>query len=71
MIKKQATKRPNWAGDSKIARESGLVHICPRCGKHYVGEGALSRRDNETMICSDCGTQEALADWANRDKRFK
>lgn len=26
------------------------------------GMGALSRKDNETVICSDCGTKEALAE---------
>lgn len=25
--------------------------------------GALSRRDNETEICSACGNLEALEDW--------
>lgn len=25
--------------------------------------GALSRRDNETEICSDCGTREAMEDY--------
>lgn len=33
---------------------------CPRCGKTYNGVPALSRKDNETMICPDCGTREAL-----------
>ena len=35
---------------------------CPRCKRTYRGEGALSRRDNETEICSDCGTAEALSE---------
>jgi len=34
--------------------------ICPRCGQEYHGYPALSRTDNETMICPDCGTREAL-----------
>jgi len=34
--------------------------ICPRCGKLYRGVPALSRQDNETFICPDCGTREAL-----------
>lgn len=33
---------------------------CPRCGKAYHGHPALSRVDNETLICPDCGTREAL-----------
>lgn len=34
--------------------------ICPICGQRYIGRPALSRRDNETPICPDCGTREAL-----------
>ena len=34
--------------------------VCPRCGKSYAGRPALSRKDNETLICPDCGTREAL-----------
>ena len=34
--------------------------VCPKCGKHYHGVPALSREDNETLICPDCGTREAL-----------
>lgn len=34
--------------------------ICPKCSKHYHGTLALSREDNETPICPDCGTREAL-----------
>lgn len=44
--------------------------ICPRCEINYIpcnefaGEypGAISRADNKTEICSDCGTFEALYD---------
>lgn len=37
---------------------------CPRCGSSYPeGEEALSRRDNSTSICSDCGVLEAFADF--------
>ena len=34
--------------------------VCPRCGKAYYERPALSRVDNETLICPDCGTREAL-----------
>ncbi|EKC58133.1 hypothetical protein OBE_10164, partial [human gut metagenome] len=33
--------------------------VCPRCGKAYHEPPALSRLDNETLICPDCGTREA------------
>lgn len=36
------------------------LKICPRCHKTYHGVPALSRVDNETYICPDCGTREAL-----------
>jgi DNA-directed RNA polymerase subunit RPC12/RpoP len=36
------------------------IRICPRCGKSYQEAPALSRADNETYICPDCGTREAL-----------
>ena len=35
-------------------------HTCPRCGRTYTERPALSRSDNETLICPDCGTREAL-----------
>lgn len=36
-------------------------HICPKCGKTFTEAPALSREDNLTLICPDCGTREALA----------
>lgn len=36
------------------------ITICTRCGKAYHGVPSLSRADNETLICPDCGTREAL-----------
>lgn len=36
---------------------------CPMCGQIYSGYPALSRRDNKTEICSDCGMTEALNDY--------
>ncbi len=34
--------------------------VCPLCGRTYHGAPALSREDNETLICPDCGTRQAL-----------
>lgn len=34
--------------------------VCPLCGKTYHGVPALSRTDNKTLICPDCGTRQAL-----------
>lgn len=35
-------------------------HQCQRCGQIYHAQPALSRSDNHTYICPDCGTREAL-----------
>lgn len=40
--------------------EFRTMRICPICGQEYTGAPALSRKDNETLICPDCGTREAL-----------
>ena len=32
----------------------------PICGKEYEDRPAISRKDNKTEICPDCGTLEAL-----------
>lgn len=36
------------------------LRICPLCGQAYTGYPAISRTDNETQICSDCGSRQAL-----------
>lgn len=36
------------------------IRKCPICGMEYMQHPALSRADNETLICPDCGTREAL-----------
>ena len=48
------------------------ISVCPRCGQTYTAPPALSRLDNRTLICPDCGTREALesigVDTAEQDK---
>lgn len=46
------------------------TRVCPRCGKMYTDPPALSRIDNETEICSECGVQEALAAANNYFKQL-
>ena len=36
------------------------ISVCPRCGQTYHGRPAVSRSDNKTQLCPDCGTREAL-----------
>lgn len=40
--------------------EDTIIRVCPKCGKRYNDTPALSREDGETLICSECGTREAL-----------
>ena len=46
--------------------------VCPRCKKVYTDRPAISRADDKTPICPDCGTREALEsigiDTAEQDK---
>lgn len=43
-----------------MKNETNTERTCPKCGCAYHGRPALSRTDNETLICPDCGTHEAL-----------
>lgn len=36
------------------------MQICPKCRNKVERLLALSRTDNKTMICDECGTKEAL-----------
>ena len=38
-----------------------IERTCPICGETYTAVPALSREDNHTLICPDCGTRQALA----------
>jgi hypothetical protein len=50
--------------------KKSIDHICPNCNGFIPNNempgaypGALSRRDNETEICSACGEIEAIVDY--------
>lgn len=36
------------------------IRTCPACGTEYRAVPAVSRKDNHTEICPDCGIREAL-----------
>ena len=36
------------------------MKIFPKCGRKFERLLAVSRMDNKTMICDNCGTMEAL-----------
>ena len=42
-------------------KKERLTAVCPLCGKTYHEHPALSRTDNITLICPDCGTRQALS----------
>ena len=41
--------------------------VCPICGNTYNGYPAISRKDNKTEICPDCGVVQALVDYYNHN----
>lgn len=43
-----------------MKENSSEQRTCPKCGRRYTERPALSRYDNNTLICTDCGTREAL-----------
>ena len=47
--------------NKKINRRKIMKNqICPVCNKEYTEHPAISRVDNKTEICSECGTIEAM-----------
>ena len=45
--------------------------ICPYCGREFASPPALSRSDNETLICPRCGTREALQTLAFNPEKIE
>ena len=43
-----------------MKNEAPTERTCPKCGCVYTEVPALSRNDNRTLICPDCGIREAL-----------
>ena len=41
-------------------------HKCSRCGKYFIGEPAISRKDNQSEVCDACGLEEAMEDFGHR-----
>lgn len=53
----------NGSGLNVIYGEDIVRKICPVCGGPLTAHPALSRRDNKTKVCPDCGIREALSDF--------
>lgn len=58
MMKDDKLYQPKPKGSQKPRK-------CPKCSKKYYGYPALSREDNKTEICSECGVLEALRAFRN------
>lgn len=43
-----------------VTRKIFEIQRCPKCGKEFTEYPALSREDNETEICPECGVCEAI-----------
>lgn len=41
--------------------EKNSERTCPKCGRTYTAPPALSRKDNETLICPICGIAEGIS----------
>lgn len=66
-------KKDNTYQATKINEETtyyvGVAKICPICKNYIQGYPAISRRDNKTEICSNCGTLEALEIFKQHNKK--
>lgn len=45
--------------------------VCPICGQDYEEHPAISRKDNKTKICPNCGVGEAFLDFCDNYKKNK
>lgn len=45
-----------------------IYPVCPICGEDYSGHPAISRKDNKSKICPNCGTGEAFMDFIKNYK---
>ena len=57
-----------YVNDILIEAHAYQVRECPTCKDWYKDYPALSRRDNKTEICPQCGTDEAMEDYINYQK---
>ena len=46
-----------------------IYPVCPICGKDYSEHPAISRIDNKSKICPNCGIKEAINDFIKYEKK--
>lgn len=69
-----ATQYDSYEDAIDVIREYQLLKfepfpVCPRCKKDYMEKPSISRDDNITEICPDCGIQEALITFMRNTKK--
>lgn len=52
----------------EIPYDNTTIKECPKCHKKYTQFPAVSRRDNKTYICPQCGVDEAIEDMLKNKK---
>ena len=45
--------------------------LCPICGNEYTNYPAISREDNNTLICPNCGIRQSLKALGVSDKEME
>ena len=56
----------NWDTGSTLGavyEEDEILPVCPICQKAYSRHPAISRRDNRTHICPDCGLRQGMCEY--------
>ncbi|MGU8989055.1 hypothetical protein ACV3V0_15290 [Clostridium perfringens] len=66
----------DWSQAEKILKSGKVIKVitgdirlvtkynkCPICGSSITDFPAISRRDNSTEICADCGNKEAIEEY--------
>jgi len=56
---------------SEDYKNRSIIRACANCGKAIIGHSAISRKDNKTEICSNCGTLEALEIFKKYQREVK
>ena len=72
----EATRYNSYDEALFVIRECNLQNfdvfpICPICGEDYDEHPAISRKDNKTEICPNCGVGEAFMNFCNYHKKIE
>lgn len=66
LIERDYNTQKKWVEDmEKEIEQLQKEKKCPRYGKPMNGFPAISRKDNKTEICSECGQEEAMEAFNN------